>query len=366
VTAGGAGPEAWQSPSWHALVALAYVLVAAALAARVVIARVRLHRSIAGARPVHSLAGRLPCPVVEHEELGPMVVGLVSPRVVVPSRLLQSGQEAALACVLRHETAHIERGDAWLSAGVQLAAIVAWPVLPVWLAATRMRQLMELACDEAALADADAAERNRYGHTLLDMAEQRAFGVAPAGAGALHFGSTLRARIEALADQRRWPLAAQVATLSVAPLALMVACGGSAAVPAPTGSNKAAVETEGYGYQFDDDSSKAAAGAKPLNLPPGNDGRLPPETIQTAVRASFPTFQACYEAGLAKNPKLAGTVTVKYAFGADGVTTQSADEGSTLPDATVVACVVDAFKKITYPKQSGGEVTVVYPVQFSP
>ena len=95
-------------------------------------------------------------------------------------------------------------------AGIQVLTVAFWPVLPVWLAAQRVRALVEMACDEAALDAADAGERRRYGHTLLDMAEWRSVMLAPLGAGELHFGSTLRARVEALANVRRWPLVVQV------------------------------------------------------------------------------------------------------------------------------------------------------------
>jgi hypothetical protein len=67
---------------------------------------------------------------------------------------------------------------------------------------------MEVACDERALAAADDAERKHYGHTLLDLAEWRTVALTPAGAE-LHFGSTLRARIEALVHVSAWPRAIQ-------------------------------------------------------------------------------------------------------------------------------------------------------------
>jgi beta-lactamase regulating signal transducer with metallopeptidase domain len=350
---------AWHAPSWHALAALVYVAVAVLLAARAILARVRLARALAAARPAPGSHPDAPCSVVQHDELGPMAVGLLTPRIVLPRRLLAEGEEHALACVLRHEAAHLRRRDAWLSAVMQLFTIAAWPVAPLWLATHRVRQLVELACDEAALAGADASERRRYGHALLDMVEWRSRAVLPLGAGELHFGSTLHARVEALASQRHWPLAVQAVTLSLAPIALLVACGGSAAPPAAPGDDT------GYGYQFETDSAKAAAAApaKPA-LPLGPDGRVPPETIQATVRARFGAFRTCYENGLKKDPKLAGTVTVKVVIATDGSTTQAADDNSTLADKDVVACVVGAFGKLTYAKGSG-VVTVVYPIQFA-
>ncbi len=353
--------------SWYALAAVVYLAGAAGLGAHAVLARLRLRRVLAGARPVARSFPGVPCPVVEHEHLGPMAVGLLAPRVVLPARLLAGGDEGALACVLRHEAAHLRRRDAWLAAAVQALTVVAWPLVPVWIAAARVRHLVELACDEAALAGADAAERRRYGHALLDLAEWRSLIVAPLAAGELHFGSTLRARIEALADRRHWPAAAQALVLSLAPVALFAACSGSASLPQPAASG----DSDDYGYAFESDPAKnvapgRAASAGPPARPRDAVGRIPPETIQAAVRSRFGAMKSCYEAGLARNPALAGRVTVKYVIARDGTTMDAADEGSTLPDREVVACVVGEFRKLTYPRPDDGYVTVVYPVEFSP
>jgi hypothetical protein len=294
-----------------------------------------------------------------------MAVGLLAPRIVIPQRLLAEGEEHALACVMRHEAAHLGRRDAWLSLAMQLLAVVAWPVVPLWIAMARVRQLVELACDEAALAGADASERRRYGHALLDMAEWRSFAVVPLGAGELHFGSTLRARIEALASQRHWPLVAQALVASLAPIALLIACGGAA--PRAASAPGASGDDTGYGYEFEVDSAKASAAAVPAPPQPlAEGGRVPPETIQSTVRAHFGAFRDCYEKGRAKNAKLAGDVAVKFVFGEDGVTKEAVLQGSTLPDEEVAACVVGEFRKLEYPKAPGGVVTVVYPIHFAP
>jgi hypothetical protein len=313
------------------------------------------------------------CRVVEHDELGPMAVGLLAPRIVLPLRLLAPDKESALGCVLRHEAAHLRRRDAWLSAAMELLSVVAWPIVPLWVAIARVRQLMELACDEAALAGADPTERRRYGHALLDMAEWRSFAVvrsAPFAAGELHFGSTLRTRIEALASQRHWPLSLQALTLAFVPAALLVACSGaSPSPPAPPASATAAVERTpadtDYGYAFDVDSAKAAAEKAPAS-PLNADGRVAPETIQATIRADYGALATCYAAGRSRNPTLAGVVAVKLVVGADGVVTSSGvDASSTLPDADVARCVASDLGKLHYPT-GPGVLTILYPVQFSP
>jgi hypothetical protein len=163
-----------------------------------------------------------------------------------------------------------------------------------------------------------------------------------------------------------WRIVAEVIILAAAaPLALIAACSASTN-GGTTSTTSAALDDKGYGYEFDKDTPAEAASAKPNVLPTRPDGRIPPETVQTAVRAHFDAMKACYEAGLAKDPQLAGRVVAKYEFGEDGKTTTVEDHGSTLPDKTVVACVLDEFRRITYPAAPGGVVTVVYPIEFAP
>jgi beta-lactamase regulating signal transducer with metallopeptidase domain len=365
------------APSWYALAAVVYVAAVALLVARALRARLRVGRALVGAEPAPGLDSGVSAPVVQHEELGPMVVGLLAPRIVLPRRLLAKGEERALACVLRHETAHLRRHDAWLSAAMQVLAVMAWPVVPMWIAIARVRQLVELACDEAALAGADADERRRYGHALLDMAEWRSFAVAPVGAGELHFGSTLRARIEALAAQRRWPIAAQALALSVAPFALIAACGGSAPPTAavPTSAAPAPSDDDtGYGYEFAVDLAKngGASPAADLTLPHAKGDRIPPETVQAILRSHYGAFNACYAAGLERNPALAGVVSVRFVAGTDGATKQvliekvTSDAGDVeLADKDVGTCVAREVAKVSY-APGGGIMTVVYPIRFTP
>jgi hypothetical protein len=99
---------------------------------------------------------------------------------------------------------------------------------------------------------------------------------------------------------------------------------------------------------------------------PADYGRLEPEKIQHVIREKFASFRACYESGLAGNPKLQGRVTVKFVIERDGTVSGATDSGSDLPDARVVACVVDGFGALKFPSPDGGVVTVVYPIMFNP
>lgn len=95
-------------------------------------------------------------------------------------------------------------------------------------------------------------------------------------------------------------------------------------------------------------------------------GQLPPEVIQRIVRQNFGRFRLCYENGLRNNPSLQGRVSARFIIGRDGAVMSVANGGSDVPDAGVVACVLQQFKGLSFPQPENGLVTVVYPVLFEP
>jgi len=347
---------------WYALAATAYVAIALLLAVRAAVAHVRLERALIGASPVRKLDFTVPYPVCEHADLGPMALGIVKPRIVIPHALLEPGNEHALACALRHEVAHLRRRDPWLATALVFLRTCAWPILPLWIAVARVRQLVELACDEKALDGADAAERRRYGHALLDMTEARAFALVPLGEGGLHFRSTLRSRIEALAMQRHWPLAAQAVAMCLVSTALFFACGTAPAPPDALSINGHRIS---YGYEFAPTAPGESRNAVAPTLSTNAEGRLVPEAIESVVRqeATAVAISSCFEAGRRKNAALAGNVNVKVVIDEDGLTKDASDE-STLPDREVVDCVVGVFRGIRYPASHDGNIAVIYPIHL--
>ena len=93
---------------------------------------------------------------------------------------------------------------------------------------------------------------------------------------------------------------------------------------------------------------------------------LPAETIQRVVRDNLGRFRGCYVEGLARDPKLTGRVSTKFAIARDGTVATVADAGSELPDASVVACIQRAFSSLEFPASPSGVVTVTYPLDLQP
>ena len=95
-------------------------------------------------------------------------------------------------------------------------------------------------------------------------------------------------------------------------------------------------------------------------------GRLAPEVIQTIVRHYFKDIRTCYERLLAKDAEAQGRISVKFIIDREGHVASSNNGGSSLTDADVNACVVDVFKRMSFPPPQGGIVTVIYPIMLAP
>jgi hypothetical protein len=90
------------------------------------------------------------------------------------------------------------------------------------------------------------------------------------------------------------------------------------------------------------------------------------------VKAIIPQLLECYEDGLARNPKIGGTIVVDFTIEGEpevgGVVGQSAidPEKSTLIDPAVRECIQETMYALEIdPPESGGVVRVHYPFAFS-
>jgi hypothetical protein len=104
----------------------------------------------------------------------------------------------------------------------------------------------------------------------------------------------------------------------------------------------------------------------PEQFDAGTGGKLNPAVIQEHLRARFPKLKNCYEQGLSKRPGLGGKVTVRFVIEKDGRVGHAAPVCTSMPDPAVVACIVGEYGQMRFPRPEAGNVTVVYPVTFSP
>ncbi|WP_437670624.1 AgmX/PglI C-terminal domain-containing protein [Sorangium sp. So ce131] len=91
------------------------------------------------------------------------------------------------------------------------------------------------------------------------------------------------------------------------------------------------------------------------------------DEIQAVVRGQFGRFRVCYEELLERSPAAAGTIPLDFAILGDGtVADVKVDPATTtLRDATLEACMVEATRALRFPA-AGEKTTVVYPIELSP
>jgi TonB family protein len=97
----------------------------------------------------------------------PLTWGIFRPVIVLPSSASQWPEDRR-SMVLSHELAHISRHDWFLQICAELTRAIYWFHPLVWLAAARLRQESEGACDDAVLLSGVAP--SNYASQLLDLA----------------------------------------------------------------------------------------------------------------------------------------------------------------------------------------------------
>lgn len=105
-------------------------------------------------------------PVLVSAETGPVVAGLLAPRIVVPRWLLDR-PSAEQSLVVAHELSHISARDPWLLIlGTVGVALLPWNPFSWWFM-SRLRLAIEMDCDHRVLRRADTSART-YGRLLIE------------------------------------------------------------------------------------------------------------------------------------------------------------------------------------------------------
>lgn len=97
---------------------------------------------------------------------GPLVIGLLNPRIVVPMDFFVRYDAQERSLILAHERVHLQRGDLYANAVAALLQVGFWFHPLVHLAAARFRFDQELACDSAVLQQ-HGGLRQTYAETIL-------------------------------------------------------------------------------------------------------------------------------------------------------------------------------------------------------
>ena len=161
-------------------------------------------------------------------EAGPAIVGVLTPRLVMPTRLKTDFSPEEQALIRAHERAHMDREDPRVNAAVTLAQLIFWFNPMIHVAAHYLRLDQELACD-ATVMERRPASKRRYAETLLKA--QLAAGPLPFGAQWIG-GHPLDERIGALKLTTPSPRRRDIGLAALVGLGLLMSTAAWAAQPA--------------------------------------------------------------------------------------------------------------------------------------
>jgi len=179
--------------------------------------------------------------VLVSESFGPALVGLFSPRIVLPSWAL-AADPADRELMIRHEEEHIGARDTYLLAAALLLVLVFPWNLPLWWIGLRLQAAVEIDCDHRVLRKNPGVRD--YADLLLDIGSR---GRTP-GLGALAFSRPLpflERRIRAMTDQSSRGTVRSLGLVLVSALLVVAACelkGPTNVVPENSADIQAEVE----------------------------------------------------------------------------------------------------------------------------
>ena len=204
-----AGVDRWLGAAWL-LLSVALLSLFAAVYARFHRARSRW--------PVGDVQGTR---VRIAPDVGPAVVGLARPEIIVPEWLIErSADEQRL--VLAHEREHVVARDPLLLAVACLAAVIVPWHPAVWWMLSRLRLAVELDCDGRVLRQ--GVRPQSYGTLLIDLAG-RCSGLRIGAPALADESSHLEQRLIAMTQRTsRFPIARAAAAAAFAAIALLAAC----------------------------------------------------------------------------------------------------------------------------------------------
>jgi hypothetical protein len=151
--------------------------------------------------------------------IGPAVIGVISPRVLLPADFERRYTEAERQLVLEHEREHVRAGDLQINALAALIQCANWFNPLVYVARSALRIDQELACDERTMRRHGNA-RSVYAQAMLkaQLAEYPEFGCAwpPFGEPAMRQRIVMLRRSPASIGQRMFAGTLLVLTASAA------------------------------------------------------------------------------------------------------------------------------------------------------
>ena len=190
---------------WTYLAGWVWLIGLAAMLLYALVSYLRLRRCVRASIPLRENI------YVCDEVPSPFILGIVHPRIYLPSAL----DEAQRGSVLSHERAHLARRDHWWKPlGFALLAVY-WFNPLLWLAYTLLCRDIELACDERVLRGMDAGQVKAYSSALLACSvPRRMIAACPLAFGEVGVGARVKNALR-YKKPAFWVVAASVAVCVV-------------------------------------------------------------------------------------------------------------------------------------------------------
>lgn len=221
--------------------------------------------------------------------VGPAVVGLVRPWIVLPDFVVQRSSQKELESILAHELIHIRRGDLWIGLLRHFARSLWWFHPLVWKSSVAVRKNAERCCDEEVIASLGipAAEYARSLLSVLELKQQlKAIPVVP---GVRPFDITSR-RLEEIMmlgqgsrqQTPRWCWA-------VAIVFAIVSLPGAGLMLGQTQSESSSASGAAPATNTADETNAATQASAATQATPATRATLPPIGEERVVGSAIPT-----------------------------------------------------------------------------
>jgi beta-lactamase regulating signal transducer with metallopeptidase domain len=186
-------------------------------------------------------------------DVGPAVIGVAPPEIVVP-RWLMERAPSEQQLVLEHEQAHVRAHDPLLLLGA-CAAVALMPWNPaLWYLLSRLRLAVEMDCDRRVLR-AGAPTRS-YAQLLIELSAHRSL-LTPAVLSFSHSVSHLERRLLAMTTRpNRASLSVRLGAALLTAVALLAACESKLPTSAEVQDMTAASATKRAGFMVTSDTAK--------------------------------------------------------------------------------------------------------------
>ena len=114
-------------------------------------------------------------------------------------------------------------------------------------------------------------------------------------------------------------------------------------------------------------ASPAAAPAPSSAPPPESEADSKPirAAIMKQIEARFGEVRACYDTHAERSPH-GGRASIRFVVAPSGEVVSLADDGSTLEDKSIVACIGKVISSTKFATWNGKAVTLVLPMDFEP